>query len=175
MSASPETSPVLQKLKDFVAFLQHLWATLAGVSVLFPLSNTFARVIPLAQWSDGGFAYLSPALVSGCATLACLFIVLWTFGQREDMRAPRAWHALPRQAVRSFAWGAVALMVYLAGHYAISHDFYFGVLGWQSGDLRRIAGDLVLLIAYGAFFVSVTRAFLALGLREYLRGKVEAG
>jgi hypothetical protein len=66
-------------------------------------------------------------------------------------------------------------MVYLAGHYAISNDFYFRILGWESDDLRRIAGDLVLVIAYGGFFASVTRAFLALGLREYLRGKLEAG
>jgi hypothetical protein len=175
MRSSQETPRVLQEFKEFVEFLQHLWAILAGVSVLFPLSNTLVRIIPLAQWSDGGFAYLSPHLVSGVATLACLFVVLWTFGQRDKLRAPRAWSSLPQQAVRSFALGAVALMVYLAGHYAISNDFYFRILGWESDDLRRIAGDLVLVIAYGGFFASVTRAFLALGLREYLRGKLEAG
>jgi hypothetical protein len=60
------------------------------------------------------------------------------------------------------------------GHYAISHDFYFNVLGWKSEDIRRMAGDLILLIAYVSFFVCVTRAFLALGLREYLRGNVTA-
>jgi hypothetical protein len=173
MNASPDTSVVLEEFKEFVEFLQHLWAMLAGVSVLFPLSNTFARIIPLAQWSEGGLAYLSPALVSGCATLACVFMVLWTFGQREEMRLPRAWSSLPQRAVRSGVWGAVALIVYLAGHYAISNDFYFRILGWESDDLRRIAGDLVLVIAYGGFFVFVTRAFLVLGLREFLKGKVE--
>jgi len=76
-------------------------------------------------------------------------------------------------AVRSFVAGVAALMVYLLGHYAISHDFYFLVLGWESDDLRRIAGDLVLVLAYGGFFVFVTRAFLALGLREYLRSTRE--
>jgi hypothetical protein len=175
MGSSQETRRVLQELKEFVEFLQHLWAVLAGMSVLFPLSNTLVKVVPLAQWSDGGFVYLSPPLVSGFATLACLFVVLWTFGQRDKLRASRAWSALPRQALRSFALGAVALMVYLAGHYAISHDFYFRSLGWESDDLRRIAGDLVLVIAYAGFFAFVTRAFVALGLREYLRGKLEAG
>jgi hypothetical protein len=175
MNASHETPVVLQEFKEFVEFLQHLWAILAGASILFPLSNTFVGIIPLAQWSDGAFAYLSPALVSGFATLACLFIVLWTFGQREEMRVSREWSSLPQRAVRSFGLGAVALMMYLAGHYAISNDFYFRILGWQSDDLRRIAGDVVLVIAYGGFFVFVTRAFLALGLREYLRDKVEAG
>jgi len=77
--------------------------------------------------------------------------------------------------MRSFALGAVALMVYLAGHYTISHDFYFRIFNWESDDLRRIVGDVVLIIAYGGFFVFMTRAFLALGLREYLRANVEAG
>ena len=169
-----EQPPVLHEFRAFLAFLQHLWALLAGVSVLFPLSNVFVRIIPLARWSDGGLVYVSPALVSGLATLACLFLVLWTFGQREEVRAYRTWSALPGQAVRSFVAGIAALMVYLLGHYAISHDFYFTVLGWESDDLRRIAGDLVLVLAYGAFFVFVTRAFLALGLREYLRSGIEA-
>jgi hypothetical protein len=162
---------VLEEFKDFIKFLQHLWAILAGVSVLFPLSNTLAGIIPLAQWSDGGFAYLSPAIVSGCATLACLFTVLWIFGQREDLRLPRAWSSLPQRALRSVVVGAVALIVYLTGHYSISNDFYFRILGWGSDDLRRIAGDLVLATSYAGFFVCVTRAFLLLGLREYLKGQ----
>jgi hypothetical protein len=40
-------------------------------------------------------------------------------------------------------------MLHLVGQYAISHDFHFGILGWESDDVRRIAGDLVLAIAYG--------------------------
>ena len=175
MSASHEPPGAVRELREFVEFLQHLWAILAGVSVLFPLSNSFVRIIPVAQWREGGFVYLSPALVSGCATLVCLFIVLWTFGQRSEMREFRAWSSLPTKAVRSFALGATALTVYLAGHYAISHDFYFSVLGWQSDDLRRMAGDIVLAVAYVGFFGYVTRAFLALGLREYLRDKGAIG
>jgi hypothetical protein len=176
MSSSRETPVVIREWKEFLVFLQDLWALLAGVSVLFPLSNTLVTIIPLAKWSEGGgFAYLAPPLVAGVATLACLFIVLWTFGQRDELRAPRAWNALPRKAVRSFALGAVALMLYLAGHYAVSQDFYFRVLGWESDDLRRIAGDLLLVVAYAGFFALVTRAFVALGLREYLRGKLKSG
>jgi hypothetical protein len=90
------------------------------------------------------------------------------------MRMPHEWSSLPQRAVRSVAFGAVALIMYLAGHYMISNDFYFRILGWESDDLRRTAGDLVLVIAYSGFFVYVTRAFLLLGLREYLRGKVDA-
>ncbi len=60
MSADHEAPGAIEELKQFVEFLQNLWATLAGVSVLFPLSNTFAQIIPLGKWTDGGFAYLSP-------------------------------------------------------------------------------------------------------------------
>lgn len=81
------------------------------------------------------------------------------------------------KAGRVAFWGGLsgsAEHLYMGGHYAITHDFYFAVLGWESDDLRRIFGDLVLLIAYGSFFTCVTRAFLELGLREYLRRKVKA-
>lgn len=174
MSSEQQVRPALMEFKQFIEFLQNLWAMLAGVSVLFPLSNTFAQVIPLAQWTDGGFAYLSPPVVTGLTTLASLFVILWAFGKRERMQESRVWSALPRQAGWSFAFGVAALLTYLMGHYAIKHDFYFRVLGWESEDLRRIAGDLVLLSAYVSFFTFVTRAFLVLGLREYLRERVKA-
>ena len=174
MGSGQEPSPALKEFKQFLEFLQSLWAMLAGVSVVFPLSNTLVQIIPLAQWTDGGFAYLSPPVVTGVTTLACLFIILWTFGKREEMRSHRTWDSLPRQAGRSFVLGIAGLAVYLVGHYTVKEDFYFRVLGWGSDDLRRIGGDLVLLMAYGGFFALVTRAFLLLGLREYLRERVEA-
>jgi len=174
MSADHEAPGAIEELKQFVEFLQNLWATLAGVSVLFPLSNTFAQIIPLGKWTDGGFAYLSPTLVTALTTLVCLFVVFWTFTKREQIQQRGPWETLPKQAVWLFGIGVGALIIYLGGHYAITHDFYFAVLGWESEDLRRIFGDLVLLIAYGSFFTCVTRAFVGLGLREYLRPKVKA-
>jgi hypothetical protein len=49
MGSVQEDPPVLKEFKQFIEFLQNLWTILAGVSVLFPLSNTFGQVIPLAQ------------------------------------------------------------------------------------------------------------------------------
>lgn len=46
---------------------------------------------------------------------------------------------------------------------------HFRVFGWESDDLRWLAGDVALLAAYVGFFAFVTRAFVVLGLREYLR------
>ncbi len=174
MTAQSEPRPAIGEFKQFVDFLQNLWAALAGVSVLFPLSNTLTQVIPLAQWPDGGFGYLSPPGMTGVTTLASLFVVLWVFGKREKFLDRKASDALPIQAVRSFVLGIVALLTYLAGYALIANDFYFSVLGWESNDMRRILGDLVLLSAYAGFFVLVTRAFLLLGLREFLRGQVRA-
>ena len=64
MNNSQEEITSIDELKQFTKFLQSLWATLAGISVLFPLSNVLAKVIPLARWPEGGFAFLSPTLVT---------------------------------------------------------------------------------------------------------------
>jgi len=174
MTFEPGPRSAIGEFRQFVDFVQNLWAALAGVSALFPLSNTLTQVVPLAQWPDGGFGYFSPPVITGVTTLASLFVMLWVFGKREKIVEPKAWDALPMQAVRSFVLGVVALLAYLAGYSLITNDFYFSVLGWESDDMRRISGDLVLLSAYVGFFALVTRAFLLLGLREFLRGKVRA-
>jgi hypothetical protein len=41
------------------------------------------------------------------------------------------------------------------------------VLGWESDDLQRVLGDIVLLVAYSAFFGFMTRAFMLIGMLEY--------
>jgi len=176
MKAQQGTPPSLDELRHFMEFLRNVWAALAGVSVLFPLSNAFSQIIPVARWSEGGFAYFSPAIVSGAATLTCIFVIFWTFGQREhNGETNRTGSNAAKTAVRSFTVGIVSLVLYLVGHYSVSHDFYFRVLGWESDDLRWLAGDVALLAAYVGFFAFVTRAFVVLGLREYLRPTDETG
>jgi hypothetical protein len=169
MNSPAEEVPVLEEFQQFLKFLQSLWAILAGVSVSFPLSNALTRVIPLAQWSEGGFAYFSPALVSIISTLACLFIILWTFGHRHQFGKKR--RRMQKHAVLSFILGIIAIILYLVAHHAIANDFYFNVLGWESDDFRRLAGDVLLLVAYSAFFVLMTQAFMLLGMLEYFGRK----
>ena len=172
MNTDHEKSPVLRELAAFLEFLHGLWAALASVSVLFPLSNSLIGVIPQGIWPDGGFAYFPPPIVTIVTTVACLFLVLWTFGQRRQYRKEGDLDVLPRQAGLSFIAGVAALVIYLVCYFAVREGFYFNVLGWESDDLRRIAGDALLMIAYAAFFVLVTRAFLLLGLREYVRDQI---
>jgi len=171
MAGSTEGSQYLAELKEFLTFLRKLWALLAGVSVLFPLSNALVRVIPLAQWDQGGLAYLSPRLVTVLSTLACLFVVLRTFATRRELGAQLTGRTFQKRATRRFVLGLVAVGIYLAGYYAIAGGLYYDVLGWESDDLRRIVGDFVLLIAYTGFFGFMTSAFMLIGLSEYLGAK----
>lgn len=160
----------LKELKDFLQFLQSLWTILAGASVLFPLSNALAEIIPLARWPEGALAYFSPQLLSIVSSLACLFLLLWMFGHRYQLEKKRI--KTQKKAGLSFAVGSIALIIYLTVYFAIANDFYYDVLKWESGDLRRVLGDIVLLIAYSAFFVLMTQAFMLLGLLEYFGRKV---
>ncbi len=169
-AARPPAGPrpgVADEFSQFLAFLRNLWSALAGVSILFPLSNVFAQLIPVAQWSEGGFVRLAPPLVTAVATVASLFVLLWTYGHRDRLAQRGARWRARRHAGAAFGLGLVALGAYLALQFAVKEDFYFRVLGWHSDDLRRLLGDLVLLLAYSLFFALLTRAFVLLGMIEY--------
>jgi hypothetical protein len=167
MAGESDGDQYLNELKEFLGFLRKLWALLAGVSVLFPLSNVFVKVIPLAKWDQGGLVYLSPELVTAVSTLACLFVILRTFARRHELAADGTRRSFQRRATLSFATGLLAIVIYLVAHYAIANDFYYDVLGWESDDLQRVLGDIVLLVAYSAFFGLMTRAFMLVGMLEY--------
>jgi hypothetical protein len=171
MNNSQEEVTSIDELKQFTKFLQSLWATLAGISVLFPLSNVLAKVIPLAQYPEGGFAYFNPTLVTAISTVTCLFIILWTFGSRQQFANAKRRRLIKRESALSFVVGGIGLIVYLIGHYAVTQDFYYIVFNWASTDMRRLFGDLLLLIAYCVFFAFMTRAFMLLGMLEYYGAK----
>lgn len=158
----------LKELRDFLRFYKNLWTILAGVSVFFPFSNLLMKVIPLSSWDGGGWVYLPPRLVTVIVTVACLFIILLTFVQRKQYEAQKLRRLAQKKSILSSCIGFLALFIYLTVYYSITEGFYWDVLGWGSADARRILGDIVLLLTYSAFFVLVTRAFMLLGLLEYL-------
>lgn len=169
------TLHTLAEFKKFLGFMRNLWSILAGVSLFFPLSNTFTRLVPLAKYDNGGgLIYFSPQLVTAISTLACLFVILWTFGKRHQFTNQRKRQSIQKQAKFSFVWGVAALIVYLVVHFAVKTNFYFTVLGWESADIRRVLGDIVLLSTYSAFFLLVTRAFMLLGMMAYFSKKGDA-
>lgn len=169
MAASNQGTTFLKGFKDFVTSLQNLWGILAGISVLFPLSGTLAHLIPLeTSDKEGVLVWFSPALFTTLATLVSLFLILWTFGQRRKFQSFRGRSGIQRQAGISFVVGLAAFIVYLVVYYFILRSAY-DVLGWESADIRRLIGEVPLLILYGVFFALITRAFMLLGMVEYFR------
>lgn len=167
MNNSQEEVTSVDELKQFTKFLQSLWGILAGISVLFPLSNVLTKVIPLAQWPEGGFVYFNPTLVTAISTVTCLFIMIWTFGRRLQFANAKRRRLINRESALSFLAGGIGLSVYLIGHYAVVQNFYYTVFNWVTGDPQRVFGDLLLLIAYCVFFAFMTRALMLLGMLGY--------
>ncbi len=169
MNADKAQNSFLGEFTNFLKFLQTLWGILAGISVFFPLSNVLLKLIPMNNIYDdppGGLANLSPALITTLATVATLFVILVTFRQRRDLRTRTQRDAVQRQAWIAFGVGFAALLLYFVVYFGIYTAFY-DPLGIMGGDPRRLIGDFLLLVFYGAFFALLTRAFVLLGMLEY--------
>lgn len=171
MNSSGPGIAFLKEFKDFIAFLQNLWGILAGISVLFPLSNAFLKIIPLEVLDeDGLLVFFSPHLFTTIATLVSLFLILWTFGQRSKIKSSAGRAKTQWQAWLSFGVGISSLVIYIVIYFLISNIAY-DVLGWESDDVRRLVGEVILLIFYCLFFSLMTRAFMLLGMVEFFRPK----
>ena len=164
---STQGSHFLKEFKEFTTFLRNLWGVLAGISVFFPLSNVFMQIIPLGTFDDGGvLVWFSARLFTTFATVVSLFLILWTFGQRHHFLSTRKRATIQKQAWASFGIGLAALMIYLAAYFFLATSAY-DVLGWESADVRRLLGEVPLLLVYSAFFSLLTRAFVLLGMNEF--------
>jgi hypothetical protein len=176
------TSKVITELKEFISFLQTLWGILAGVSVLFPLSNALIKIIPLGEWPDeGALKYFSPEQVTVVTMLICLFVMFHIFCKRrllkaewemsqEDFKGISTEKRMQQNSVNSFFLGILALLVYLS---ITNLDFSY-LFGWESDDPIFVFIDIFFLIFYSAFFGLVTRAFVLLGMTEYLSEQMES-
>lgn len=167
------TSKVITELKEFISFLQTLWGILAGVSVLFPLSNALIKIIPLGEWPDeGALKYFSPEQVTVVTMLICLFVIFHIFSKRRLLKTE--WgkdqeRRMQQKSVNSFFLGILALLVY----FSITHLDFFSLFGWESDDPIFVFVDIFFLIFYSAFFGLVTRAFVLLGMIEFLSEQME--
>lgn len=171
MNAPQPGTHFLNELKQFLAFLRNLWGLLAGVSVLFPLSNIVVKVIPMQSLDhDGAFAMMSPAIVTTIGTVATLFLVLWMFSRRAQFRREAERRVVQRKAVFSIAAGLFSLVLYVVG-YTVKLASAYDVWGWESQDPRHLFAEVPLLVTYVAAFVFVTRAFLLLAMVEYFSAK----
>jgi hypothetical protein len=153
----------LQELREFLQFLRSIWGVLAGISVLFPLSNTFVTVIPI----DGGarpFQNLSPTVVTTVTMLTCIFLTFATFGRRGRFADPKHRGRYAWSARACFAGALAALAVYLL----VPHDLY---RAWITNNPDTDTGiaeyDGLLAALYVATFALFTQAFLVLAMLEY--------
>jgi len=162
----------IKQFKDFIFFLKNLWGILAGISVIFPLSNVLIKVIPLQTWEGdagtGALYHFSPSLVSVVASLIALFIIVGTYVQRHKIKMMRS-NLVLRKAGLLFFIGIFALIVYLLVYSLISdYEVFWTWFNWESDDPRRLAGDVILLVFYCLFFAAMTRAFVLMALIEFL-------
>jgi hypothetical protein len=169
MSPDAARNAFIDQFTDFLKFLQTLWGILAGISVLFPLSNVLLKIIPMGNIYDdppGGLAYLDPALITTLSTVATLFVILVTFRQRAGLRTRKKQSTIQQQAWIAFGVGSLGLLLYLVVYFGVYTAFY-DPLGIWGGDPRRLIGDFLLLLFYGTFFAMITRAFVLLGMLEF--------
>jgi hypothetical protein len=153
----------LQDLRDFLQFLRSLWGVLAGISLLFPLSNALFTIIPLG---DGGrpFQNLPPASVSVVTMLSCIFLTFAVFGRRGRFADSKYRGRYASSARISFVAAMVALAIYLLA----SNGLYRALISGASDNEWGVAiYDGLFAALYVATFTLITQAFLLLAMLEY--------
>jgi hypothetical protein len=160
----------LKELREFLRFLRSLWGILAGISVLFPLSNVVVTVIPIG---DGGkpFQNLSPNVVTAITMVTCIFLIFATFSRRSEFtqRRRRTRYALSARVSFLVALGT------LAAYVLASHGLYRTLIT-DNPDLEVgiAVYDGLFATLYIATFALLSRAFLVLAMLEYFPQKKAA-
>lgn len=172
MAPSNRSKDFIDTLKSLIAFLQTIWGLLAGISLFFPLSNDFVRVIPLEKIDGGeiygGLAYISPDMVTVVSTVIVFFVMFQVISRRNDMGASKR-RTIQHEAISDAVIALVAFVVYLflyvpVAQYLNEHliEYYF---------LRvslRLLCDISMLLAYSILFARTTKAFMLLGMIEFM-------
>lgn len=163
MDGGKQGTAFLEQFRDFLRFLQSLWGLLGSISVLFPLSNAFTKLIPLENMAnDGSYRILSPDLITALATLVTLFVILDTFSKRTLIFGS----ALRHQAWKAFAFGFLMLITYLALYFFPRWDT---IIRWESGDPKHLIFEIPMMLCYCVFFAGITKAFMLMGMLEYFK------
>lgn len=159
----------LGELREFLQFLSSLWGILASISLLFPLSNLLAQVVPV---SDGGrpLQNLPPDTVTSVTTVTCLFITFAAFVRRDQFGDPERRPRVGRSARISFGFGVAALAVYVLTHNALYRAL---ITDNPNTELGIALYDGFFGVLYAAFFALLTRSFLSLAMLEYFAPRAD--
>lgn len=146
-NAEGEGEQALGQLRAFVGFLRGTWGILAGLTSLFPLSNSLLGALPLAPGAEN--------LSSVLATIFSLFVILFIFASRKEL-ANRYWSRIPRISALVFIAATVLLYAYLVQF-----------------PLPPSVSRPELPIIFALTFSLYTASFAMLALREYTRDVME--
>ena len=167
----------LADLKEIAAFLRSTWGALSAIASLLAPLNSYFKFLPLASHgytatlttmdSDpGALLFLSPQLFGTAAIIMTCFFVFQTFSERDTIKKlQRA--KIKVKAYRDFVIGFLALLAYLK-FYFDSADSSFRFYYTHRRFLVPVYHDLLLLVLYSFSFAFMTRAFILLGLKEYV-------
>ncbi|MCC6148541.1 MAG: hypothetical protein IT308_13360 [Anaerolineaceae bacterium] len=162
------TNLFLRDLKNFTAFLGNLWGGLAALSVLLPLINGLARVIPLHSFKeDGILIWFTPQLFTAIAILISLSLLLTLYRARHVFLLQANLDRLYNLAWKSFGLGITLLVVYLAFYFFLHSNLIGGApIGISEG--RRLMIEAGLMFLYAGSFAMITRGFALLAMGEFL-------
>lgn len=162
-------SAFLRELREFLRFLRSLWGVLAGISVLFPLSNVFFTAIPI-EGGAGPFHNLPPAVVSVMTMLTCIFLTFATFGRRDQFTESQRRTRYARSARQLHHRPCHACRLRTGSQRPVSDI--------DHRQCRSRAGialyDGLFAALYIATFALFTRAFVVLAMLEYFPEQKEA-
>lgn len=160
----------LRELRDFLQFLRSLWGVLAGISVLFPLSNAFFTVVPLAD-GQRPFQNLAPSVVTVITMTTCVFLTFATFGRRARFGDATRRGRYARYARACFVGALVALGVYVLAPNSLYTPL---ITNNPNVDLGTAAYDGLFAALYVLTFALLTEAFLVLAMLEYFPDRERA-
>jgi hypothetical protein len=174
LEGNPMISPqrgekLVKNISVFASFLGSFWGGLAVVSVVFPLLNSLAKILPDNLASQGGvLVWFSPELFTAIASITCFSIIVVIFQQRNGYILQSNRNNLHRLSWFSFSFGVSSILFYLLLYYFLSSSAST-TLGWTEYDYRRLLGEAVLLVLYSGGFGLITRGLILLGTDEYLK------
>jgi hypothetical protein len=114
-----------RSIERFHNLLNNLWGMLASISVFFPLSNIFAKLIPIDAWDQGGgLVAISPQVFTAIASLGAVFVVFFRFGLREKLNTKEGRQSMWNLTPPSFFGGLIALVIYLVLYSSIQNNLY---------------------------------------------------
>ena len=137
-----------EELKEFLTYLSSLWGLLASVTVFFPFSNHFLKIIPV---------FLDNSKHTLLASLISTFMLFWLFTLRHKISSLKE--------ISSFiALGSFLSAVWLLWDYLNYMELIPENTVWITGELHYV-------FEYGAIFGLFTTSFTILALVEYYRSR----